>query len=152
MSWILFILFLLLKIYYYRTPETDSPNPCSSIEPRLNLTSTVYKVHIQPLYYTVNYIILFNWEYNFIYVEQFIKYILTEARQKYRKEYEWIEIIISSKFSQSFRILVVTPYMDDKREVGVITGRPFIWNNNSQRIFFYWMRVVSFPIYPLLTH
>ena len=31
-----------------------------------NLTSTVNKVPIQPLYYTFNYIVLFNWKYNFI--------------------------------------------------------------------------------------
>ena len=37
-SWILFIYFLLLKISYCRSPETDSPNPWGLIEHRLRTT------------------------------------------------------------------------------------------------------------------
>ena len=33
-----FFLLLLLKISWHRTLETDSPNPCVSIEPRLRIT------------------------------------------------------------------------------------------------------------------
>ena len=41
-SWILFFLLLLLKISCRRTPETDSPNPWGSIEPRLRTTALEY--------------------------------------------------------------------------------------------------------------